>query len=132
MDDAEMTIRSLKQNNITNKILHLRDGEEALNYIFGTGQFEGRNMNKKPKVVLLDLKMPKVDGIEVLEKIKSNELTKTIPVVILTSSKEDPDIRKCYLLGVNSYIVKPVDFESFHKVIAELGLYWTVINQPHT
>jgi two-component system, response regulator len=131
LNDAEMTIRALKQNNITNKVLHLRDGEEALDFIFGTGQFEGRNINNKPKVILLDLKMPKIDGIEVLERIKSNERTKTIPVVMLTSSKEDPDIKKCYLLGANSYIVKPVDFESFHKVIAKLGLYWTVINQPH-
>jgi two-component system, response regulator len=131
LNDAEMTIRALKQNNITNKVLHLRDGEEALDFIFGTGQFEGRNINNKPKVILLDLKMPKIDGIEVLERIKSNERTKTIPVVMLTSSKEDPDIKKCYLLGTNSYIVKPVDFESFHIVIAKLGLYWTSNNQPH-
>ncbi len=129
-NDAEMTMRALKKNNVTNKIFHLKDGADALEFIFGTGKFAGRNVLHKPKVILLDLKMPKVDGIEVLEKIKSNELTKTIPVVILTSSKEDPDIQKCYILGVNSYIVKPVDFEGFHKVVADLGLYWVLLNQP--
>lgn len=129
-NDAEMTMRALKKNNVTNKIFHLKDGADALEFIFGTGKFEGRNILHKPKVILLDLKMPKVDGIEVLEKIKSNESTKAIPVVILTSSKEDPDIQKCYLLGVNSYIVKPVDFEGFHKVVADLGLYWVLLNQP--
>jgi two-component system, response regulator len=128
--DAEMTMRALKKNNITNKIFHLKDGAEALEFIFGTGKFEGRNILHKPKVILLDLKMPKVDGIEVLTKIKSNELTKTIPVVILTSSKEDPDIKKCYALGVNSYIVKPVEFEGFHKVVSDLGMYWVLLNQP--
>jgi len=128
--DAEMTMRALKKNNITNKIFHLKDGAEALEFIFGTGKFEGRNILHKPKVILLDLKMPKVDGIEVLIKIKSNELTQSIPVVILTSSKEDPDIQKCYALGVNSYIVKPVDFEGFHKVVSELGMYWVLLNQP--
>jgi len=129
-NDAEMTIRALKKNNITNKIFHLKDGAVALEFIFGTGKFEGRNIQHKPKMILLDLKMPKVDGIEVLSKIKSNELTKSIPVVILTSSKEDPDIKKCYALGVNSYIVKPVDFESFHQVVADLGMYWVLMNQP--
>jgi two-component system, response regulator len=128
--DAEMTMRALKKNNITNKIFHLKDGAEALEFIFGTGKFEGRNILHKPKVILLDLKMPKVDGIEVLMKIKSNELTQSIPVVILTSSKEDPDIQKCYALGVNSYIVKPVDFEGFHKVVSDLGMYWVLLNQP--
>ncbi len=130
MNDAEMTMRSLKKSNVSNKVLHLKDGEIALEYIFGTGQFEGRNINHKPKVILLDLKMPKVDGLEVLKKIKSDENTKAIPVVILTSSKEDPDIKTCYSLGVNSYIVKPVDFDGFHKVVAELGLYWVLTNQP--
>ena len=130
VNDAEMAMRSLRNNNVTNKILHLKDGALALEYIFGTGAFEGRNVNDKPKVILLDLKMPKVDGMEVLKKIKSDENTKTIPVVILTSSKEDPDIKTCYSLGVNSYIVKPVEFESFHKVVTDLGLYWILINQP--
>ncbi|MEO7991292.1 MAG: response regulator [Chryseolinea sp.] len=130
MNDAEMTMRSLKKNNVSNKVLHLKNGEEALDYIFAIGKFGGRDINKKPRVILLDLKMPKIDGLEVLEKIKSNDLTKNIPVVVLTSSKEDPDINRAYLLGVNSYIVKPVDFDSFHKVVAELGLYWMLTNQP--
>jgi two-component system, response regulator len=127
--DAEMTIRALKKNNLANKIVHLKDGSEALDFFFGHGQFEGRNTANKPKVVLLDLKMPKVDGIEVLRKVKSSELTKMIPVVVLTSSKEDPDIQACYDLGVNSYIVKPVGFDSFIKAVSELGLYWLLLNQ---
>jgi two-component system, response regulator len=129
-NDAEMTIRSLKRNNVTNRILHLSDGAIALEYLFGTGEFEDRNLTINPRVILLDLKMPKVDGLEVLKRIKSDERTKTIPVVMLTSSKEDPDIRTCYSLGVNSYIVKPVDFEGFNKVVGELGLYWILVNQP--
>ncbi len=127
--DAEMTIRALRKNNIANKVVHLKDGAEALDYIFGTGQYSGRNIANKPKVILLDLKMPKVDGIEVLRKVKSEDDTKTIPVVVLTSSKEDPDVRTCYDLGVNSYIVKPVGFENFSKAITELGLYWLLLNQ---
>lgn len=129
-NDAELTMRSFKKNNITNSILHLKDGAEALEFLFGSGQFEGRNLTNKPKVILLDLKMPKVDGIEVLQKIKADDNTKTIPVVVLTSSKEDPDIDKCYKLGANSYIVKPVDFDSFQKVVTQLGLYWVLLNQP--
>lgn len=128
-NDAEMAIRSLRKNNVTNNILHLSDGATAIEYIYGTGRFEGRNINIKPKVILLDLKMPRVDGIEVLKKIKSGEDTSTIPVVILTSSKEDPDIKTCYSLGANSYIVKPVNFDAFHKVVGELGLYWVLTNQ---
>ena len=129
VNDAELTIRALKKNNITNNIVHLKDGADALDFIFGTGTYEGRDINYKPKVILLDLKMPKVSGIEVLGKIKENDLTKKIPVVILTSSKEDPDIRICYELGANSYIVKPVEFEDFQKVVVELGLYWRLLNQ---
>ena len=131
MNDAELTIRALKKNNISNHIIHLKDGSEALAFLFGTGEYEGRNINNKPKVILLDLKMPKVSGLEVLEKIRVNELTKKIPVVVLSSSKEDPDIEKSYLLGVNSYIVKPVDFDSFSKVITDLGIYWILHNHPH-
>jgi two-component system, response regulator len=127
--DAEMTLRALKKNNIVNNIVHLKDGAEALDFIFGTGSFEGRNIKNKPKVILLDLKMPKVDGIEVLRRVKANEETRTIPVVVLTSSREDPDVRTCYELGVNSYIVKPVGFENFSKAISELGLYWMLLNQ---
>jgi two-component system response regulator len=127
--DAELTIRALKKNRITNNILHLKDGQEALEYFFGTGAYKDRDLDQKPKVVLLDLKMPKVSGLQVLEKLKSNERTKEIPVVMLTSSKEDPDIEQCYRLGVSSYIVKPVDFDDFHKVVAELGMYWVLLNQ---
>lgn len=129
MQDAELTIRALRKNNVSNKIVHLKDGALALQFIFGTGDYEGRDINKKPKVVLLDLKMPKVNGLEVLEKIKTDSRTRTIPVIILTSSKEDPDIKKSYDLGANSYIVKPVDFDGFHKVVSELGLYWVLLNQ---
>ncbi|HSY76789.1 MAG TPA: response regulator, partial [Bacteroidia bacterium] len=106
-----------------------QDGAEALDFIFGTGAYEGRDINKTPKVILLDLKMPKVNGIEVLEKIKSDDRTKHIPVVVLTSSAEDPDIKTCYKLGVNSYIVKPLGFDSFTNKISELGLYWLVMNE---
>lgn len=130
--DAELTIRSLRKNNVSNRIVHLKDGAQALEFLFAHGQFVGRDIHQKPKVILLDLKMPKVNGLEVLEKIKKHEETKTIPVVVLTSSKEDPDIVKCYELGANSYIVKPVDFDSFHKVVAELGLYWILLNQLPT
>lgn len=128
--DAEMTIRALKKNRITNGVIHLKDGVQALDFLFGTGEFAGRDVNEKPKVILLDLKMPKVDGIEVLAQIKSNELTKKIPVVVLTSSKENPDIEKCYALGANSYIVKPVDFTGFMEAISHSGLYWVMLNHP--
>ena len=129
LNDAEMTIRALKKS-VTPKIFHLKDGAAALDYFSGKGQFEGRNLNNKPKVILLDLKMPKVDGIEVLKRIKTDEFTKKIPVVILTSSKENPDIEKCYLLGANSYIVKPVEFDNFRKAVSEIGLYWMLLNEP--
>jgi two-component system response regulator len=129
-NDAELTIRALKKSNIANKLIHLKDGAQALDFIFGTGEYEGRDILNQPRVILLDLKLPKVHGIEVLQKLKSEEATKNIPVVILTSSKEDPDIQRCYDLGANSYIVKPVDFERFSKAIAELGMYWMLLNQP--
>jgi len=128
--DAELTILAFKKSNVGNKIIHLKDGAEALDFLFCRGEYEGRRMEERPKAILLDLKMPKVDGIEVLQQIKAHELTKKIPVVVLTSSKEDPDIDRCYELGANSYIVKPVDFESFNRVVGELGLYWLLINQP--
>ena len=130
VNDAELAIRSLKKNGIANNLVHLRDGDSAIDFLFGTGKFEGRNTNNKPKVILLDLKMPKVNGIEVLKKIKSNDLTRKIPVVVLTSSKENPDVEKCYALGVNSYIVKPVEFENFSKAVVEIGLYWLLHNHP--
>jgi two-component system response regulator len=129
--DAGMTIRALSKNNLASKLLHLKDGAEALDFIFGEGKYAGRQIeNHRAKLILLDLKMPKVNGIEVLKRIKSDDRTKKIPVVVLTSSKENPDIQACYDLGVNSYIVKPVEFEEFQKSVSQLGLYWTTINQP--
>lgn len=128
-DDAEMAIRALRKNHLVNNILHLQDGEEALDYLFSTGVYEGRNIADVPKVVLLDLKMPKVDGLEVLKRMKSDERTKIIPVVLLTSSKQDKDIAEGYRLGVNSYIVKPVGFENFVKAVSEIGVYWLMVNQ---
>ncbi|MBI2271480.1 MAG: response regulator [Bacteroidetes bacterium] len=132
INDAELTIRALRKNNILNLLVHLKDGAEALDYIFGTGSYSAKEPNNEPKIILLDLKMPKVGGIEVLAKLKSNERTKKIPVVVLTSSKEDPDIKACYNLGVNSYIVKPVGFENFTKAVADLGMYWLLLNQSPT
>jgi two-component system response regulator len=130
IDDAELTIRELKKHNMANNLFHANDGEEALDFIFATGQYEGqRSIEHSPKLILLDIQMPKVNGIEVLEKIKSDDRTKTIPVVILTSSKENPDIRRCYELGANSYIVKPVNFEGFASAIKNLGFYWLLLNQ---
>ena len=130
LSDAEMTIRILRKSNIANKIIHLEDGFEALEFIFGTGEYANRNISNLPKVILLDLKMPRMNGIEVLLKIKGDERTKKVPVVVLTSSKEDPDIQTCYDLGVNAYVVKPVEIEAFSKAISDLGLFWLLINQP--
>jgi len=127
--DAEMTINALKKNGLANKLLHLKDGAAALDYIFAEGIYEGRRVEDTPRVILLDLKMPKVNGIEVLEKIRMDDRTKRIPVVVLTSSKEDPDIQKCYNLGANSYVVKPVEFDKFQKAVSDLGLYWMIVNQ---
>ena len=128
--DAELTIRALKKNHLANKLVHLKDGAEALDFIFAQGKYSDRKVENGPKVILLDLKMPKVNGLEVLRKIKTDERTKKIPVVILTSSREDPDMQECYKLGVNSYVVKPVDFEAFMKAVSALGLYWMILNQP--
>ncbi len=131
IDDAELAMRELKKNQANKNLLHVKDGEEALDFIFATGKFAGlRDIKNLPKVILLDIQMPKVNGIEVLEKIKADERTKAIPVVILTSSNQSPDIKKCYDLGVNSYIVKPVEFETYAKAIKELGLYWLLLNRP--
>jgi two-component system response regulator len=129
-DDAEMAIHALRKKNLANKLIHLQDGEEALDFLFGTGKFAGRDVTLRPRLILLDLKMPKVDGMQVLAKVKSNDATKKIPVVILTSSKEDPDLSKCYELGANSYIVKPVEFDSFNNAVTELGMYWMLLNHP--
>jgi two-component system, response regulator len=128
-DDAELTMRALKKQHLANHVIHLSDGAEALDFLFGTGQYIGRNISNVPKVILLDLKMPKINGLEVLQRIKSDSNTKMVPVVILTSSAEDPDIKKSYELGANSYIVKPVDFNNFAKIISDLGMYWLVINK---
>ena len=129
-NDAELAIRALQKNNVARHIIHLQDGEDALDFLFGKGQYEGRNTDNKPQMILLDLKMPKISGLEVLEQLKSDELTKTIPVVMLTSSKEHPDVDKAYSLGANSYIVKPVDFDNFRKVVNDLGIYWLHVSQP--
>jgi two-component system response regulator len=127
--DAELTLRALRKNNLANRIYHAKDGEEALEFIFDPKTFSEYQAKSMLKVILLDLKLPKVNGIEVLERIKSDERTKTIPVVVLTSSREDSDLEKCYELGVNSYIVKPVEFENFVKAVSDLGFYWLLLNQ---
>jgi len=128
--DVELTLRALKRHNLANKLQVVGDGEEALNFIFANGSYKDREIEHKPKVVLLDLKLPKVDGLEVLRKIKSDERTKDIPVVVLTSSNEEKDRIESYRLGVNSYIAKPVDFDGFTKSVQELGLYWLLLNEP--
>jgi len=129
-NDAEMTINVLMEHHLANKIHWVEDGQEAINYLFGLGKHAGRNIEQKPKLILLDIKLPKIDGLEVLKRIKSDGIMKTIPVVILTSSREDNDIMRSYNLGVNSYVVKPVDFDKFCKVVNGLGLYWLLLNQP--
>lgn len=126
--DAEMTIRSLKRRRLANQLVWVKDGAEALDFIYCTGAFAGRR-NGHPRLVLLDIKMPKVDGIEVLRRIKADERTRSIPVVILTSSAEERDIIESYQLGVNSYLVKPVEFSAFTEVVAQLGMYWAVLNR---
>ncbi len=128
--DAELCIRALKKSNLANKLVWVKDGEEALDFIFACGKYADRNRENNPKVILLDLRLPKVDGFEVLRRIKSDERTRIIPVVVLTSSREDRDITESYRLGVNSYIGKPVEWEEFVRVISELGLYWLLLNKP--
>ena len=125
-----MTIRSLKRNKIANEIHVIPNGAEALDFFFATGKYEGRDMKITPKLVILDLKLPKVDGIEILRRVKSDERTKIIPIVVLTSSKEENDVVESYKLGANSYIVKPVDFQKFAESIRDLGLYWLLLNEP--
>ena len=127
--EAELAIRSLRKSNLANKLLHIDDGAEALDCIFSKGNYAGNKDGLQLKLILLDLKLPRVDGLEILRQIKSDEQTKLVPVVVLTSSSEETDVIECYKLGVNSYIVKPVNFDSFTKAVSELGLYWVIHNQ---
>jgi CheY-like chemotaxis protein len=129
MADAELIMRAFVRNKISDPIIHLKDGEQALDFVFCRGIHANRNMNDLPKLILLDIKMPKVDGLEVLQQIKSSDKTKIIPVVLFTSSKEEKDILQSYQLGANSYIVKPADFDGYKKVVSDLSLYWLQINQ---
>jgi two-component system response regulator len=129
-NDVELTLHAFKENNLANQLHVVRDGAEALDFIFGQGTYAGRNPSAHPKVILLDLKLPKVDGLEVLRQIKADERTKTIPVVVLTSSREERDIVESYQYGVNSYIVKPVDFDGFADAVRHLGMYWLLLNHP--
>jgi two-component system response regulator len=128
--DVKLTQRALAQNQITNTLVHAQDGREALDYLFGTGRFAGRDVTDVPAVVLLDLKLPKVDGLEVLKKIRADERTKLLPVVVLTSSSQEEDVISSYRLGANSYIRKPVDFNRFAEAVRVLGLYWLLMNEP--
>lgn len=129
-DEAQLIIRSLKKNNLANRLLHISDGEEALDFIFAREKYADRDIGNGLKLILLDLKLPKVDGLDILKAIKMGEQTKFIPVIVLTSSKEEKDIIASYQLGVNSYIVKPVNFDSFSKAVVELGMYWMLLNVP--
>ena len=128
--DVELALRALKKNNILNPIHVVHDGAKALEFLFAQGEYSNRKDFKSPKVVLLDLKLPKVNGLEVLKQVKSDERTKMIPVVILTTSREEQDIIESYKLGVNSYIVKPVDFDDFARAVTEIGCYWVLMNKP--
>jgi two-component system response regulator len=129
-NDAELTLRALKKHNLANYVLIAQDGAEALDFFFCRGKFENRNMSKPPKVVLLDLKLPKVSGLEVLKVVKSDTRTSHIPIVVVTSSRQEPDMAEAYQLGVNSYVVKPVDFDQFINAMSSLGLYWLLVNEP--
>jgi len=129
-DDVELTMRAFKQNNISNKVIVAKDGAEALDYLFGQGVYAGRDIKDMPIIILLDLKLPKISGMEVLKTIRQNEFTKLIPVVILTSSTQEEDLFNGYKLGANSYVRKPVDFNQFVEAIKALGLYWLIWNEP--
>ena len=129
-DDAALTLRSLKKHNLAERVIVMTDGQEALDYLFGTGAHAARKVENRPRLVLLDLKLPKVDGLEVLERIKSDERTKQIPVVVLSSSGQERDVEESYNRGANSYVVKPVDFSKFARAVADVGRYWTLVNEP--
>ena len=126
--DVELTLRALQKHNLVNRLFVVEDGEEALDFLFCRGKYAERNLSRHPKVVLLDLKLPKLSGLEVLQAIRSDERTRTTPVVIVTSSQEDPDIKAAYKLGVNSYVVKPVEFDDFVEAMSQVGLYWLLVN----
>jgi two-component system response regulator len=128
--DAELTIRALKKNNLANHLVHVEDGAEALDFLFGRGRYAGRSVDDTPRVILLDLKLPKVNGLEVLRRLKEDERTRLIPVVVVTSSTEDPDMKTAYALGANSYVVKPVQFDDFFEAMKHLGIYWLIVNHP--
>jgi two-component system response regulator len=128
--DAELTIRALKKHHLANRLFHVEDGAEALDFLFARGKYEGLEIDRPPKVVLLDLKLPKVNGLEVLRLMKTSERTHSIPVVVVTSSAEDPDMRTAYDLGANSYVVKPVQFEAFMEAMSRVGIYWLMVNHP--
>jgi CheY-like chemotaxis protein len=128
--DADLTMRALTKRHVVNPLYLVQDGAEALEFLFAEGKYAHRQGAKLPRVVLLDLKLPKVGGLEVLQAVKADERTKRIPVVVLTSSKEDPDIKRAYALGVNSYVVKPVGFDAFSDAISNLGFYWLLVNEP--
>jgi CheY-like chemotaxis protein len=128
--DAELALRALRGKGLRNNFVVVKDGAEALDFLFARGAYAHRVIENGPKLVLLDLRLPRVDGIEVLRQVKADERTRTIPVVVLTSSRQDPDIQECYELGANSYIVKPVDFDKFAVAVAEVGYYWLLLNQP--
>lgn len=130
LDDVTLTLRALKKNNILNEVIVTNDGVEALDYMFGTGKYAGRNLDDVPSVILLDLKLPRIDGLEVLRRIRADESTQMVPVVILTSSKEEHDLVAGYTLGCNSYIRKPIDFDQFLEAVKQLGMYWLLMNEP--
>jgi len=128
--DAELTIRALSRHNLANRLVHVEDGAEALDFLFGRGRYEGRQIGISPRVVLLDLKLPKVNGLEVLRSMKNDPGLQTIPVVMVTSSAEQPDVRAAYYLGANGYVIKPVKFEAFMEAMSRVGIYWVMVNHP--
>lgn len=128
--DAELTIRALKKHNLAHKLFHLSDGVDALDYLFNRGKYAERDPKDLPKVILLDLKLPRINGLEVLRELKADERTMSIPIVVVTSSAEDPDVRTAYQLGANSYVIKPVQFDAFIDAMTKLGIYWLMVNHP--